>query len=81
MRKLDKVSARLSSSPNIAGQLPKILYNLQFSCVMAMGTFFGSQNVLNLVYFWVFQKHTVFDPSHHITMEVPLLGITPVNII
>ena len=57
MRKFDKMSARLCFSSNYCRALAEnAIKRLVFMHHEAMSIFLGSENVLNLVYFWVFQK-------------------------
>ena len=71
MRKYDKVSARLSSSPKYCRAVAKnSIKPLVFMYHEAMSIFLGSRDVLNLVYFRFFKKYAVFDPLRHIPIEV-----------
>ena len=73
MRKYDKMSARLSFSPKYCRAVAEnSIKPLVFKYHEAISIFLRSKNVLNLVYFWVFQKHIVSDPPRHIRIEVPL---------
>ena len=57
MRKFDKVSARLSSSPKYCRAVAEnAIQPLVFIYQESMSIFLGSKNVLNLIYFWDFQK-------------------------
>ena len=55
MRKFNKLNAR-AFHPMIAAQLPKAMKPLVFMYQETMRIFLGSRNVINLEYFWVFQK-------------------------
>ena len=64
MRTFDNVSARLSFSPKYCRAVAEdAIKPLVFTYQEAMSIFLRSKNVLNLVYFWVFQKYPVSDPA------------------
>ena len=66
MSKFDKVSARLSSSQKYRSTVAeRAIKLLIFKYHEAISIFLGSKNVLNLGYFWVFQKYAVPDPLSH----------------
>ena len=76
MRKFDRVSIRLSSSPKYYSTVfEKAINSLVSLYHEAMSIFLGSKGVLNLVYFWVFQKYAVSDPPPSHTNRSPPLGI------
>ena len=72
MRKYDNVSAWLSFSPKYCrGIAENSIKPLVFMYHEALSKFLGSKNVLNLVYFWGFQKYTVSDPPSHTNRDPP----------
>ena len=72
MRKCEKVSAGLTSSAKVCGVVAeKVIKSRVFIYHEAMSIFLGSQTVLNLVYFWVFQKYAVSDPLSHTNRSSP----------
>ena len=74
MRNFDKVSARLSFSPEHCRAVAEnAIKPLIFMYHEAMSIFLGSRNVLNLVYFLVFQKYSVSCPQSHTNSSSPVL--------
>ena len=66
MRKFDAVSARMILSPKyFSTVVQKAVKPVVSMYHEATRIYFGYENVLNLVYLWVFQKYAVFDPSSH----------------
>ena len=71
MRKFDKVSARLSFSPNYCRAVAETaIKHLVFMCHEAMSVFWVLKKVPNLVYFWVFKIILCLTPRH-IPIKVP----------
>ena len=65
MRKLDKVSARLSFSQKYCSTVAeKVMKPLVFMYHEANSIFLKSKNVSDLIYFWVFQKYAVSEEVH-----------------
>ena len=74
MRKFDKVKR---FSPKYCRAVAEnSIKHFIFMYHEAMSIFLGSKNVLNLVYFWVFQKYTVPDPPPSHTNVSPPCGLT-----
>ena len=82
MRKFDKVSAGLSFSPKYFRAVAEnAIKSLVFMYHEAMSIFLGSKNFLNLVYLWVFQKHTVSAHPTYTNRSPPWHGwyLIPLN--
>ena len=70
--KFDRLSARLSFSLKYCRAVAEnYIKSLVFMYHEAMSIFWGPENVLDLVYFWIFQKYTMSAPPRHIRVEVP----------
>ena len=84
MSKFENVSPRLSFSPKYCRAVTEnAIKPLVIMYLEAMSIFLGSKYVLNLVYFWVFQKSTVSDPPPPVKYQYKfspgLQSVTPLK--